>query len=77
MEDKRDAQFPILIGKNVTSGAHSTILAGVAIGDNAFAAAGAVVPKGTKIAPGEIWGGVPPRKIGLVAALVLRPSSSS
>lgn len=36
---------PIVIGRNVWIGAHTTILSGVTIGDNAVIAAGAVVTK--------------------------------
>jgi hypothetical protein len=53
------AHYPIRIGNNVTIGAHSCVLSGVTIGDNAIVATGAVVSKGTRIKPGEVWGGVP------------------
>ncbi len=36
-------------------------LGDVAIGDNAMVAANALVLKGTRIGPGEVWGGVPAR----------------
>ena len=58
------AHYPIRIGNNVTIGAHSCVLSGVTIADNAIVATGAVVAKGTQIGPGEIWGGVPARLIG-------------
>lgn len=35
------------------------------IGDGAILAANAVLKKGTIIGPGEIWGGVPAKKIGV------------
>lgn len=54
----------VRIGKNVTVGLMSVIMPGCEIGDNAVIAANAVLAKGTKIAPGEIWGGVPARKLG-------------
>jgi len=54
---------PIRIGDHVTVGAHAVVLAGVSIGDGALVAAGAVVPKGTCIGPGEVWGGVPARRL--------------
>lgn len=54
----------IRIGSNVTVGLMSVIFPGCEIGDGAVLAANAVLAKGTKILPGEIWGGVPARKIG-------------
>lgn len=64
IEGDRLAHYPVRIGSNVTIGAGSTVLAGVTIGDNAIVSTGAVVRKGTQIAAGEIWGGVPARRIG-------------
>jgi acetyltransferase-like isoleucine patch superfamily enzyme len=53
---------PIKIGRDVWLGCHVVVLPGVAIGDGAIIAAGAVV---TKSVPSfEIWGGVPASKIG-------------
>ena len=52
---------PVWIGNNVWIGANVTILKGVTIGDGAVIAAGAVV--NTDVAPYEIWGGVPAKKI--------------
>lgn len=49
------------IGKNVWTGAGCIILPGTVIGDNSVIAAGSVV-RGT-VPPGELWGGVPARKI--------------
>lgn len=53
----------IRIGHNVTIGVNSAILPGVIIEDGAIVAAGAVVTKGTHIGKGEVWAGVPARKI--------------
>lgn len=64
----------VSIGHNVTvHGAHvhdyaligmgSTLLDDVEVGEGAIVAAGALVLKGTKIGPYEIWGGVPARFI--------------
>lgn len=53
---------PISIGRDVWLGCHVVVLPGVAIGDSAVVAAGAVVTK--TIPSGEIWGGVPAKKIG-------------
>ncbi len=54
----------IVLGNNVTVGAHAIIMSGVTVGDGAIVSAGAVVKKGTHIAPGEHWGGVPARRLG-------------
>ncbi len=56
---------PIRLGENVWIGAHATILAGVTIGDGAVIAAGAVVNK--DVPAGEIWGGVPAKRISTIA----------
>ncbi|MEZ5571799.1 MAG: DapH/DapD/GlmU-related protein [Halioglobus sp.] len=53
----------IVLGNNVTVGAHAVIMSGVIVGDGAIVSAGAVVKKGTRIGPGEHWGGVPARRI--------------
>jgi acetyltransferase-like isoleucine patch superfamily enzyme len=49
------------IGNNVWVAANCVLLPGCVIGDDAVIAAGSVV-RGT-VPPGEIWGGVPARKI--------------
>jgi hypothetical protein len=54
----------IVLGNNVTVGAHAVIMSGVTVGDGAIVSAGAIVKKGTRIGPGEHWGGVPARRIG-------------
>lgn len=56
---------PIVLGRNVWVGSHATILPGVAIGDNAVIAAGAVVTR--DIAANTIAGGVPARVIRQIA----------
>ena len=63
IEGNRLAHYHIKIGNNVTIGAHAVVMAGVTIEDNAILGVGAVVPKGTYIAAGEVWGGVPAKKI--------------
>lgn len=52
---------PIVLGKNVWVGSNATILQGVAIGDNAIVAAGAVVTK--DVPANVIVGGVPAKFI--------------
>jgi serine acetyltransferase len=59
----------IVLGNNVTVGAHAIIMSGVTVGDGAIVSAGAVVKKGTRIAPGEHWGGVPARRLGSVSSV--------
>ena len=54
------------IGSNVWVGANCVILPGSTIGDNSIIAAGSVV-RGT-VPPGELWGGVPARKIKAIGA---------
>lgn len=56
----------IQIGSNVWIGANCTILPGCVIGDDAVIAAGSVV-RGT-VPSGEMWGGVPARKIRTIGA---------
>jgi acetyltransferase-like isoleucine patch superfamily enzyme len=53
----------VVIGDTVTIGATAVVMAGVRIGDHAIVSAGAVVTKDTVIAAGEIWGGVPARRL--------------
>lgn len=54
----------VTIGKRVTVGLMSVIMPGCVIGDDAVLAANTVLRKDTVIGAGEIWGGVPARKIG-------------
>ena len=55
---------PVRIGCRVTVGLMAVILPGCTIGDGAVIAAGAVLSKGTQVGPGEIWAGVPARRVG-------------
>jgi carbonic anhydrase/acetyltransferase-like protein (isoleucine patch superfamily) len=45
------------------SGMGALIQEGVVVNEESFVAAGAVVPKGTVIESGELWAGVPARKL--------------
>jgi acetyltransferase-like isoleucine patch superfamily enzyme len=58
----------VRIGDGATVGMRSVVLPGAVIEAGAIVAAGAVVAKNVRIPAGEIWGGVPARKIGEVAA---------
>ncbi|MCB0390431.1 MAG: hypothetical protein KDD58_04030 [Bdellovibrionales bacterium] len=55
--------YPVLIGDNVTIGAKSIVMAGVQIENGAIIAAGSIVTKHTHIKSGEVWGGIPAKKI--------------
>lgn len=55
---------PIHIGARVTVGLMAVILPGCVIGDGATIAAGSVLSKDTQVGPGEIWVGVPARRVG-------------
>jgi non-ribosomal peptide synthetase-like protein len=55
---------PVRIGRDVTVGLMAVILPGCTIGDGAVIAAGAVLSKGARVGPGEIWAGVPARRVG-------------
>jgi acetyltransferase-like isoleucine patch superfamily enzyme len=54
-------ESPIRIGNDVWIGVNAVILKGVEIGDGAIVGAGSVVNR--SIPPGEIWCGVPARKV--------------
>jgi hypothetical protein len=53
----------VIIGNTVTIGAKAVVMPGVQIGDNAIVSTGAVVTKDTLIAAGEVWGGIPARRL--------------
>jgi serine acetyltransferase len=63
IEGDRLAHYPIHIGNGATIGTHAVVLCDVTIGDGAIIAAGAIVSKGTRVGPGEFWGGVPARRL--------------
>lgn len=54
---------PIKIGDQVTVGMRSIIMAGTVIEDHAIVAAGSIVSKNTVIKKGEVWAGIPAKKI--------------
>lgn len=56
-----DRALPVVVGAGVWVGARAVLTPGVEIGDGSIIAAGAVVTK--KVPCGELWGGVPARKI--------------
>ncbi|HET8540887.1 MAG TPA: hypothetical protein VFL83_13530 [Anaeromyxobacter sp.] len=55
---------PVSIGSGVTVGLMAVVFPGCTIGDGAMISAGSVLSKGTKVGPGEIWAGVPARRVG-------------
>ncbi len=55
---------PVRIGRRVTVGLMAVVFPGCEIGDDAVIAAGAVLSKGARVGPGEIWAGVPARRVG-------------
>lgn len=63
IEGHRLGLYPIRIGSGVTIGAQAVVLADVEIGDGVMVAVGAVVAKGTRIPAGEVWGGVPAKRL--------------
>ena len=56
------AESAIIIGNNVWLGFNVLVLKGVHIGEGAIVAAGAVVTR--SIPAGEIWAGIPAKKVG-------------
>lgn len=58
---------PVTIGARATVGVNVVVMSGVRVGAGAIIAAGAVVPPNTVIPPGELWGGMPARKLKDVA----------
>jgi len=63
IENQKLSHAPIRIGNNVTIGAHAVVMGGVDVGDDALIAVGAVVRKGTRIGAGEVWGGIPAKRL--------------
>ncbi|MBE9547260.1 MAG: hypothetical protein IMF10_07185 [Proteobacteria bacterium] len=67
----------IVIGNYVSVGAHAVIMPGVRIGDESIVATGALVSMGTVIPSGEVWGGIPARKIGNIDQSHVIPESAA
>jgi len=63
VEDGRLILSPVKIGSGVTIGGGVSILPGSIIGDDAIIAYRAVVIKRTEVGAGEVWGGLPAKKI--------------
>ena len=63
IEGDRFSLSRIVAGDRVTIGAMAIVMADVHIGNDAIISAGAVVLKGTRIGAGEVWGGVPARRL--------------
>ena len=63
IEGRKFSLNAIRIGNNVTVGATAVIMSDIMIGDGAIVSAGAIVTKGTRIGAGEVWGGVPARRL--------------
>ncbi len=60
--DQQYSMSPLVIGEDCWVGARAILLKGSGIEDGGVLAAGAVLTK--HVPPGEIWAGVPARKIG-------------
>lgn len=63
---------PVNIAARATIGVNAVIMPGVDVGEGSIVTAGAVVTMDTKIPPGELWGGIPARKIKDVDAGTVR-----
>ncbi|MBA5690292.1 acyltransferase [Rugamonas apoptosis] len=63
IEGQRMELKAVTIGDGATIGATAVVMAGVSIGDGAIVSAGAVVVKDSQIGAGEVWGGIPARRL--------------
>jgi hypothetical protein len=54
---------PVVIGSRATIGLKATVMGDVTIGEDATVLAHSVLLPGTRVGPGELWGGVPARPI--------------
>lgn len=53
----------VKIGRGATIGINVAVMAGAEVGEGSVVTAGSVVPPFTRIPPGELWGGLPARRI--------------
>ena len=62
--EKNEIVFsPVIIGDNCLIGLGAQINPGCNIGDGAVIASRAIVPKYTNVPPGEVWAGIPAKKL--------------
>jgi len=54
---------PVKIGRGAVVGINCVVMPGVELGSHAVLAPGAVATVDTKIAPNELWGGIPARRL--------------
>lgn len=54
---------PVVIGRRATIGLGATIMGDVEVGENATVLPHSVLLPGSRVSPGETWGGVPARRI--------------
>jgi acetyltransferase-like isoleucine patch superfamily enzyme len=67
-----ETRVGVTLGRNVWVGANCVLLPGTVIGDDALIAAGSVVTR--DVPAGEIWGGVPARRLKAVPGPDDRPA---
>lgn len=67
---------PVVIGHRVTIGQMATVMGDVVIGDDAVVLPHSVVLPGTRIGAGELWGGVPARRMSHEELHALRGKAS-
>lgn len=72
IENDRLELCRVVIGDNVTVGAGAIVMPGCRIGDEAIIAAGSVLKKQAVVEPGEVWGGVPARRLRSAASSPIR-----
>jgi serine acetyltransferase len=54
---------PVIVGRRATVGVGAVVYPGVVVGEGAVITANAVVRSGTQIPAGEVWGGVPAKRL--------------
>lgn len=54
---------PVMLGRGATIGVGAVVYPGVVVGEGAVITANAVVRSGTQIPAGEVWGGVPAKRL--------------